>query len=80
MLSSLFLLSIYCYQVLLSPFFGGHCRFHPSCSNYAREAFQNKGFAEAFTLVLLRLLKCQPFGPFGDDPVIGDSLYDRKQQ
>lgn len=57
------------YQVLLSPILGGQCRFHPTCSEYAREAITNHGAAHGGWLALKRILRCQPFGTAGIDPV-----------
>jgi putative membrane protein insertion efficiency factor len=45
------------------------CRFYPSCSNYAMEAFTEHGFWRAFGLTARRLLRCRPFGPHGVDLV-----------
>lgn len=41
---------------------GGCCRFHPSCSNYAIQAYQRHSFLKASRLTLFRLLSCHPFG------------------
>ena len=56
------------YQFTLSPFFRGACRHHPSCSTYAHEAIARHGARGAW-LALKRLLRCQPFGSHGYDPV-----------
>ena len=45
------------------------CRFYPSCSNYAVEAFSVHGFWRALGLTAKRLLRCRPFGPHGVDLV-----------
>ena len=45
------------------------CRFTPSCSNYAHEAFETHGTTRGFWLTLRRLARCRPFGPSGFDPV-----------
>ena len=47
---------------------GGSCRFEPSCSEYALECFKNMNFIDATIYTLRRLLRCRPFGPFGEDP------------
>ena len=45
------------------------CRFTPTCSNYALEAFENYNVFKASFLTIRRLIKCRPFGKFGYDPV-----------
>ena len=45
------------------------CRFHPTCSRYAIDAFQQVSFFSASWLVLKRILRCQPFDAGGFDPV-----------
>lgn len=57
------------YQLVLSPFAGGACRFDPSCSEYAVTAIQEHGLAEGMVLALRRVGRCHPFGPAGFDPV-----------
>ncbi len=63
---------VHAYQVLLSPFLGGACRFEPSCSHYAISAITQHGLRRGGWLALRRLVKCHPFGPHGLDPVPGD--------
>lgn len=57
------------YMVLLSPFFGGACKFYPSCSNYAYEAVARHGARKGAALAMRRLLRCRPFTKGGFDPV-----------
>lgn len=57
------------YRLLISPMLGKNCRFEPSCSQYAIEALQRHGTVQGLGLVLVRLLKCHPFHPGGEDPV-----------
>jgi putative membrane protein insertion efficiency factor len=45
------------------------CRFYPSCSAYAAEAFTQHGFGRGLALTARRLLRCRPFGPHGIDLV-----------
>ncbi len=57
------------YQALSPNFFLGSCRFHPSCSHYAAEAFQMHGFFKGLFYTAYRLVRCQPFCKGGFDPV-----------
>jgi len=57
------------YITFLSPFFGGACKFQPSCSNYAREAISLHGARRGAVLALKRLGRCRPFTRGGFDPV-----------
>jgi len=45
------------------------CRFNPTCSNYAIEALQVHGFFRGSSLAMKRVVKCNPWGPVGNDPV-----------
>lgn len=57
------------YQKYISPALGPHCRFTPTCSQYAVEAFQKRGAFVGFFLTLGRLLRCNPLFRGGYDPV-----------
>ena len=59
------------YQLTLSPLMGGQCRFYPSCSAYALEAFASHGAARGAILAGRRVLRCHPWNPGGYDPVPG---------
>ncbi|WP_167026114.1 membrane protein insertion efficiency factor YidD [Luteibacter sp. SG786] len=63
----LFLLSLY--KRWLSPMLGTRCRFHPSCSDYARVAIARFGPARGGMLAAWRILRCQPLCEGGLDPV-----------
>jgi putative membrane protein insertion efficiency factor len=65
--------AVHAYQLVLSPFLGGSCRFEPSCSHYAIAAISQHGLRRGGWLAVRRILKCHPFGPHGLDPVPGDS-------
>jgi putative membrane protein insertion efficiency factor len=64
-----FIVLIRAYQILLSPILGGHCRFHPTCSRYALDAYRLHGPLRGTWLTVRRLLRCHPFGGHGYDPV-----------
>ena len=57
------------YQWTISPLLPRCCRFTPSCSQYAIEAFKLHGMLKGSALTVWRLLRCQPFGRGGFDPV-----------
>ena len=57
------------YQRILSPLLGPNCRFQPSCSQYAIEALLVHGVFMGSAYAAWRLLRCQPFGTAGYDPV-----------
>ena len=57
------------YRRFISPLLPAACRFSPSCSCYAIEAFEKYGVVRGALLTLRRLAKCHPFHPGGYDPV-----------
>jgi putative membrane protein insertion efficiency factor len=57
------------YQIFLSPFLGGACKFYPSCSNYAQEAIAKHGAKRGGMMALKRLGRCRPFTQGGVDLV-----------
>ena len=59
------------YQVSLGLLLGGRCRFHPSCSEYTRQAVARHGAGRGLGLGLGRLLRCHPWCAGGYDPVPG---------
>lgn len=63
------LILIRTYQLCISPFIGNVCRFTPSCSQYALEAFKKHGFFKGIWLTVKRLVKCQPWHCGGHDEV-----------
>lgn len=68
-MSRLLLGLLYAYRILLSPFLGRRCRFHPSCSIYAVLAVRRFGAWRGGWLAMTRLLRCHPWHSGGVDPV-----------
>jgi uncharacterized protein len=57
------------YQWALRPVLGCNCRFEPSCSDYAVEAFRTHGAMRGSGLAFGRILRCNPWNEGGVDPV-----------
>ena len=69
--------SIWLYRVALSGALGGgQCRFTPGCSRYAAEAIRTRGAVVGTALAVRRVLRCNPFGRGGVDPVPQRRAYD----
>ncbi|MCX6556640.1 MAG: membrane protein insertion efficiency factor YidD [Candidatus Aminicenantes bacterium] len=64
-----FLLMITLYKKTLSPLLGNHCRFLPTCSDYAYGAIEKHGAVRGAFLGAKRILRCHPFHSGGYDPV-----------
>ena len=60
---------LWTYKTAISPLLMSCCKFHPTCSAYAREAIEIHGVARGMRLTAGRLLRCRPFAPGGFDPV-----------
>jgi putative membrane protein insertion efficiency factor len=60
---------IHLYRATLSGWLGGQCRFYPSCSTYAEQAVRSRGAVVGMSLGAWRLLRCNPFGSGGLEPV-----------
>ncbi len=57
------------YQRFISPLKPKCCKYTPSCSQYAIEAFNKRGFFVGLFLTIWRVLRCNPFSKGGYDPV-----------
>ena len=57
-----------CYQYLLTPLMGMHCRFEPTCSRYFIAAVEKHGAVRGGWKGLARIARCHPFHPGGYDP------------
>ena len=56
------------YQKRISINTNPHCKYRPTCSEYAKECFMNFNFFKAFFLSFWRILRCNPFSKGGYDP------------
>ena len=68
-LTYLLILLIRFYQQVISPHLGANCRYTPTCSAYAIQALQKHGLLKGSWLALRRILRCNPWGGAGYDPV-----------
>ncbi len=64
-----FIAAIWVYRFTLSPLIGGQCRFEPTCSRYALEAYRRYGACRGSALTVRRVFRCHPLHPGGYDPV-----------
>ena len=65
----LLILPIRFYQLAISPLTPPSCRFTPPCSEYARQALIKHGPVKGLLLAVWRVLRCNPWGGSGYDPV-----------
>ncbi|WP_411824005.1 membrane protein insertion efficiency factor YidD [Leptospira sp. 'Mane'] len=68
-MNRLALFLIFLYQKFVSPILPPACRFTPSCSEYAKEAFQTYSFFKALGMSLSRISRCHPLHEGGFDPL-----------
>jgi len=57
------------WQLTISSILPPSCRFSPSCSAYAIEAWTRYGALKGSWLAAKRILRCHPWGGCGHDPV-----------
>ena len=55
------------YRYTLSPLIGFHCRYLPTCSDYAEQALERHGLWAGGWMTLARLQRCHPWGRSGLD-------------
>jgi putative membrane protein insertion efficiency factor len=60
--------AVYVYRYTLGRFLGGHCRFTPTCSQYAIDAVTKHGAIRGGWMALKRIARCNPWGGHGYDP------------
>ena len=61
------------YQKFISPLLRPSCRFHPTCSEYSIQAITRYGVSRGIFLSLKRILRCNPWGGSGLDPIPGEN-------
>jgi hypothetical protein len=64
-----FLLIIKFYQIIISPFLPSTCRYSPTCSEYTKLSLIKYGIIKGSILSFKRIIKCNPWGGKGFDPV-----------
>jgi putative membrane protein insertion efficiency factor len=64
-----FLILIRIYQTIISPLLPSTCRFSPTCSEYSKQSLIKHGLIKGIILSVKRILKCNPWGGNGYDPV-----------
>ena len=70
MLKAIILKSLEIYKKTISPYFSnGLCRYSPTCSEYAFGAISKHGVFKGILLSIQRLMRCQPLGSSGHDPI-----------
>jgi len=62
-------LPVKAYRLVLSPWVGMNCRYHPTCSAYALEALEKHGGIKGTYLTIRRIMRCHPWGGSGVDNV-----------
>ena len=71
-MKKVFIFLISTYQKFISPLMGPSCRFHPTCSEYSLQAINKFGAYKGGLLSAKRILKCNPWGGSGIDPIPGE--------
>lgn len=69
MVKAILILVVRVYQLTLSPLLPNCCRYSPTCSVYFIQAVRKYGAIKGGWLGIRRILRCNPFGGYGEDPV-----------
>lgn len=69
LLRQVFLIPVYLYKGILSPYFGGSCLYHPTCSTYMVQAVLRHGIIKGFIMGMARIIRCSRWFYGGEDPV-----------
>ena len=67
--SGILILLVKFYQYSISPLLPKSCRYTPTCSEYSIQAIKTHGFFKGLFLSTYRILRCNPWGGHGHDPV-----------
>lgn len=73
--SSIAVILIRAYQLVVSPLLPPSCKYHPSCSQYAIDALRQYGILRGTVLAGWRIMRCNPFSHGGHDPVENQRLF-----
>ena len=68
-LTKLFIAIIRFYQLVISPILPSACRYTPTCSAYGIDALKKHGPIKGSVLTIKRIMRCNPWGGHGEDPV-----------
>ncbi|MCX7862445.1 MAG: membrane protein insertion efficiency factor YidD [Bacteroidales bacterium] len=68
-ISSIMLAVIKIYNYIISPVLPNACRYYPTCSKYATDAIKKYGPFKGGWLAIKRIVRCNPWGGSGYDPV-----------
>jgi putative membrane protein insertion efficiency factor len=63
------------YQRAISPLLPRHCKYEPTCSEYAAQAITQYGILRGLVLGFWRVLRCNPWSHGGYDPVSDQRLF-----
>ena len=74
-LRELFLVPLHLYRRVISPLMRPHCRYSPSCSQYALDAVREYGVIRGAVLAAWRVMRCNPWSHGGVDPVARQRIF-----
>jgi putative membrane protein insertion efficiency factor len=69
------LLPLHLYRRVISPLMRPHCRYSPTCSEYALEAVREYGVIRGGVLAAWRVMRCNPWSHGGVDPVARQRVF-----
>ena len=71
----IFLGPLHLYRRVISPVMRPHCRYSPSCSEYALDAVREYGMIRGCVLAAWRVMRCNPWSHGGVDPVAKQTVF-----